>query len=193
MNHDNLVARIKRDDHEAFKLIFNDLYASLLAYVITFTHDQAEAKDIVQNSFIILWDKRKGLSENSSLKSYLHTVAYNLCVSRYRKNQFKSKVFDELKLIALNNRIADDTSVQEERTKKLLVLIENLPSKCKQIVLLNKRDGIKYKDIAVMLNISTKTVESQMRIAFKKIRKGFKNDALYLFVSLKKLMRQHQS
>jgi len=190
MKNEDLVLRIKKNDHAAFEHIFKKLYPSLLAYVTTFTQDTQEAKDIVQNSFIILWNKRKDLLPNSSLKSYLFTVSYNLYITKYRKDQIKNKVFTELKFSALNNRITENENSKEKRTEKLLILIDELPPKCKEILLLNKRDGVKYKEISKRLNISIKTVESQMRIAFKKIRSGFKNDKFILMVILKKLINK---
>ena len=68
-----------------------------------------------------------------------------------------------------------------KRTKKLIEIIEELPPKCKEILLLNKREGKKYHEIAEQLQISIKTVESQMRIAYKKIREGFSKAPLFLF------------
>jgi len=75
----------------------------------------------------------------------------------------------------------------EKRLEKLKAIIETLPEKCKEILLLNKMDGLKYREIAIKLNISIKTVEAQMRIAFQKIREGFKDNPLILFVLFKKL------
>ena len=175
MDDNELVLRIKHDDHRAFRIIFKSLYEPLLAYVITFTHDRQEAKDIVQNCFITLWDKRKDLLDESSLKNYLFTIAHNLYINQYKKNQYKTKVFDELKYRALNSRINEVGEVTKDRTKKLTLLIDHLPPRCKQILLLNKKEGKKYREIADTLNISIKTVESQMRIAYQKIRAGFNN------------------
>ncbi len=182
MNEQNLILGIKNNDQKAFKLVFKRFYEPLLAYVTTFTMDRQEAKDIVQNSFIILWEKRKNLSNDSSLKSYLFTVAHNLFINHYRKNKFKNKIFIELKSKALSSRINEEECTTIEKTKELLILIDSLPPKCKKILLLNKREGLKYKEIANRLNISVKTVESQMRIAYQKIRKGFKNSPLVLSI-----------
>ena len=188
MKNDELLLKIQQNDAKAFKLVFKSLHPSLLAYVTTFTHNKQDAKDIVQNSFIILWNKRNELLPNSSLKSFLFTVAHNLYITEYRKKQVKLKVVEELKAEALNSRIEEDESIKEQRAVKLLGLIEQLPPKCKEILLLNKRDGVKYKEISNQLNISIKTVESQMRIAFTKIREGFKNDEFILFVFFKKFL-----
>ena len=188
MNDQHLILGIKNNDQKAFKLVFKCFYEPLLAYVTTFTMDRQEAKDIVQNSFIILWEKRKKLSDDSSIKNYLFTVAHNLFINQHRKNQFKNKVFIELKSKALSNRINEEEITTLERIKKLLVLIDSLPPRCKEILLLNKREGLKYKEIANRLNISVKTVESQMRIAYQKIREGFKHNPLVLSIIINKLL-----
>ena len=186
MNDSQLVLMLKSDDKKVFNEIFKQHYTPLLAYVVTFIGNPNEAKDIVQNSFIILWNKRKKLSDDSSLKNYLFTVARNLYITQYRKKATQLKFFDELKFNALNDRVIEDDTIANERSKRLLVLIEELPPKCKEILLLNKHEGLKYAEISQTLNISIKTVESQMRIAFKKIRLGFKKDGLYLFIAFKK-------
>ena len=185
MNDNQLVLMLKNDDRKVFNTIFKQHYRSLLAYVVTFTGNKNKAKDIVQDSFIVLWDKRKNLSEDSSLKNYLFTVAHNLYITQYRKKVTEIKFFDELKFNALNDRIFEDDTFTKERVKKLLDLIDELPPKCKEVLLLNKKEGLKYAEISKKLNISIKTVESQMRIAFKKIRLGFKKDELYLFMAFK--------
>jgi RNA polymerase sigma-70 factor (ECF subfamily) len=185
MNDSQLVLLLKSDDKKVFNHIFKQHYKPLLAYVVTFTGNKNRAKDIVQNSFIILWNKRKTLSDDSTLKSYLFTVAHNLYITQYRKKATQIKFFDELKYNALNERVTEDDTIAKERINKLLDLIDELPPKCKEILLLNKQEGLKYAEISETLNISIKTVESQMRIAFKKIRLGFKKDELYLFMAFK--------
>jgi RNA polymerase sigma-70 factor (ECF subfamily) len=83
------------------------------------------------------------------------------------------------------DRIQEDSDVLEERIQKMKQVIDSLPPKCKEIIMLNKIQGVKYKDIAEQMGISVKTVESQMRIAFTKIREAFKEDPALLFILLK--------
>lgn len=85
---------------------------------------------------------------------------------------------------SLRERITEDNELLEKRIKKMKDIIEILPPKCKKIIKLNKIDGKKYSEIAELMNISVKTVESQMRIAFNKIRKAFKDDKMVLFMLL---------
>lgn len=167
---------------EVFKIVFEQLYGPLLAYTKTLTNNQEQAKDIVQNCFIILWLKRPDLIENPSLKSFLFTTAHNSFIDHHRKNKRKNKILDELKYsMAKENIIVEDGNL-DTKVKRLKLIITKLPPKCQEILLLNKRDGLKYKEIAVTLNVSEKTVESQMRIAFKKIRDAFKEDPQFLIL-----------
>ena len=189
MTNDEMVLQLKQGNHIVFKIIFESLYPSLLAYVTSFTHNQQEAKDIVQNSFIILWNGRKKLKEKSCLKNYMFRLAHNLFINEYRKEKFKNKVYTDLKLTALNARISEDKAIGDQRSQKLLELIDELPPRCKEILKLNKNDGLKYQEISVLLGISVKTVESQMRIAFKKIRSGFNQHKFILFLFLKKILK----
>ncbi|PHQ58994.1 MAG: RNA polymerase sigma-70 factor [Maribacter sp.] len=189
MDKTKLVCDIKNGDQLAFKLIYEEFYEPLLAYITTFTRNRQDAKDIVQNCFIILWNKRKDLADDSSLKSYLFTVAHNLYINQYKKDLYRSRVLDELKFKALNNRIDESRTITEARIERMTLLIENLPPRCKQIFLMSKREGKKYIEISTLLNISSKTVESQMRIAYQKIRDGFQKDKLVIFLCFKKIRR----
>jgi RNA polymerase sigma-70 factor (ECF subfamily) len=170
---------------EDFKLVFNQLYGPLLAYTKTLTNNYDQAKDIVQNCFIALWQKRPDLIESKSLKSFLYTTAYNSFIDLYRKDQRKNKILDELKYNMAKECLIEESNNPDYKIKKLKMVIDELPPKCREILLLNKRDGLKYKEIAVIKSISEKTVESQMRIAFAKIREAFKEGDPLLFLLFK--------
>ncbi|MEG3659928.1 sigma-70 family RNA polymerase sigma factor [Arenibacter palladensis] len=167
---------------ENFKLVFEQLYGPVLAYTKTLTNSHDKAKDIVQNCFIILWQKRPDLIESPTLKRFLFTTAYNSFVDLYRKDQRKNTILDDIKYSMAYEHTNEENGNVEIKIKKLKMVIQQLPPKCQQILLLNKRDGLKYKEIALRLDISVKTVESQMRIAFKKIRETFKADEIMFFL-----------
>lgn len=181
MDDSLLIEAIKNDDNEAFKIFFNRYYKPLVAYINTYTSDLSLAEDITQQTFITLWSKRSKLAVIKSPKSYLYSIAYNIYIDNYRKTKKQDAFFDELREKALRDSILEDKETLEEKLKKLKDIISTLPVKCKEILELNKLKGLKYKEIASKLDISEKTVESQMRIAFQKIRKGFESDELFLF------------
>jgi len=178
-----------RQKEEDFKLVFEQLYGPVLAYTKTLTNNHDQAKDIVQNCFITLWQKRPDLLASPTLKRFLFTTAYNSFIDLYRKDQRKNKILDDLKYSMAKENLSEDEGYNDLKIKKLKIVIDLLPPKCREILLLNKRDGLKYKEIALKLNISEKTVESQMRIAFKKIREEFKNEKQFFVLIMNNISK----
>ena len=73
------------------------------------------------------------------MKNYLFTVAHNLYITKYLKDKLKIKKINEMKFEALSDNISEDERTLEQKSKKLLELLEKLPPRCKQIILLNKK------------------------------------------------------
>ena len=185
MQEKSVLQKIKNGDEQAFKIFFKSFYHLLFGYIISLTLDRNQAEDITQQAFINFWSKRSKIDINRSPKSYLFTIAHNLFLDSQR--QLKSER-NYLQLIQKETLI-EDTEEQEkhiEKIEKLRQAINQLPDKCKTILLLNKIEGLKYQEIADRLQISIKTVESQMRIAFSKIREDFKNDKIILWLFFNK-------
>tara|TARA_Y100000588_G_C14240096_1_gene918962 strand:- start:1323 stop:1898 length:576 start_codon:yes stop_codon:yes gene_type:complete len=178
-----LFLKIKDNNSLAFQQFYNKYYQRLLSYIITFTKDRDQAKDIVQEAFVILWTNRESIDTSKSPKSYIFFVARNIFIDHYRKEKRDLQFLIELKETALSEQIENDSEEIKQRIEKIKRMIENLPEKCKIILKLSKIEGLNYQEIANHLNISPKTVESQMRIAFNKIREQFSEEDLIFFFS----------
>ncbi|MDO5969398.1 RNA polymerase sigma-70 factor [Flavivirga aquimarina] len=186
LSNDSILAKsIKKGNRKAFRILFERYYKKLLDYAVTYTHDLHEAEDIVQQTFITLWKNKLKINTEKSIKSYLYRITYNTYIDTYRKQKRRDAFFNELKEQVLRERITEDSEVLEKRITKLKNTIEKLPEQCKEILYLNKFEGLKYKEISEQLDISIKTVESHMYTAYKKIRKAFKEDNLFLFFAYK--------
>ncbi|MBD0835440.1 RNA polymerase sigma factor [Aestuariibaculum suncheonense] len=182
MSDIELSEAIKKGDETAFKELFDRYYKRVVAYVLTISKDQDLSSDIGQQTFITLWETKEKLDTSKSTKSYLFKIAYNKYIDHCRKTKKKETFIDELKNDSLQ-LITEDEDIIEKKLKKLRLLIDELPERCREILKLNKIEGLKYKEIAEHFGISQKTVESQMRIAYQKIREGFEGDnELYLFI-----------
>ncbi len=176
-----LIAAIQNNDKASFKALFNRYYKPLVGYMTTFTHDKDLSEDIIQQTFIIIWTKRQKFNITKSPKSYLYSVAYNTYIDHFRKMKSQQTFFDDLREQTLRNTIVEDKELLETRLSKLKSIVDTLPPRCKEILELNKINGLKYREIATKLKISQKTVEAQMRIAYKKIRQGFEKDNMFFF------------
>lgn len=175
MDDKRLWLEIQKGDGSALRQLFDLYYKTLSIYIVQFTNNMEDAEDIAQSTFVKLWEKRNKINITTSLKSYLFRSAYNSYMDQIRKEKRKDLMIAELKYQALTATIDEDSSKEEERVNKIKEVVNDLPDKCKEILLLSKSEGLKYKEIAERLGISIKTVESQIRIAFQKIRKTFES------------------
>lgn len=166
------IKAITDGDKAVFKEIFKLHYQPMCAYIRTYSHNLDLAEDIVQQTFIAIWKKRSSLNIHTSLKSYLYKSAYHNFLDSIKKDKKEAKAMAELKYRTLESEIQQSDDAMAEKIKKLKAIIERLPPRCQDVLRLKLQD-YKYKEIAQELDISVKTVESQMRIAYTKIREGF--------------------
>ena len=154
-------------DNVAFEELFKKYFASLMAFSRKILGDEDDAREVVHQVFINLWEKRDEIDLSTSLKSYLFTSVNNrsLNVIRDRK-KFSSQEVPE-------QAGEWDVSAQLESMEleeKIREAIASLPERCRVIFELNRFDGMKYSEIAGHLDISVKTVENQMTKALKLLR-----------------------
>lgn len=161
-----LAQRLISGDSKAYDFLMEFYYQSLCAYAQSLCYDHALAEDIVQNVFVKMWDKRKKINPDLSIKSYLYKSVYNEFIDQYRKN--KPVIYLEKKYFEAIDLVVDIEPEELEGLIKLMnIEIENLPSKCKEIFLMNKKEGLTHTEISEYLNISIKTVEGHITRAFK--------------------------
>ncbi|RTE54302.1 RNA polymerase sigma-70 factor [Arenibacter aquaticus] len=183
-----LAKRLILGDEKAYDLLMDSYYQNLCTYAQSLCHDHSMAEDIVQNVFVTIWTNRKNINPKLSVKSYLYKSVYNEFINQYRKN--KPVIYLEKKYFEAIDLVAD---IEPEELDGLINLmnaeIENLPSKCREIFLMNKKEGLTHTEISEYLNISIKTVEGHITRAFKILTEklGSKVEAvLFILFSFKK-------
>ena len=165
----NLIWHLKKGNEDAFSFLVKNFNHQLCVYASSLVNNESLAEDIVQNVYIKTWEKRKLLSENFSIKSFLYKSVYNEYIDQYRKN--RSVTLLEKKYIeALDTIVEEDYSVLEKLYHLVQKEIQNLPPKCKNTFLLSKQEGLSNAEISEYLNISIKTVEAHITKAFCLIR-----------------------
>ena len=157
----------------------------MCAYIRSYTPDLDSAEEIAQTTFVKFWNKRMEIEIHTSLKSYLFKMAYHAFLKNLRQKDKRSTLLEELKHQAIQEEENRPQTDLMEATIRLRKVVDTLPPRCQEILRL-KLQGYKYQEIADNLDISIKTVESQMRIAFIKIREGF-GDKLFLMILLNKI------
>lgn len=153
---------------------FNDLfrynYRPLCLYVLHYLQDVDLAEDIVQESFTTLWEKLQEGTHVQNRRSYLYMMVRNRCLDHLRKKGIPT---ESIKPYDTYGIIDDDDAQERSQTEAhLWTAIDSLPDKCREIFILNKRDGLKYEEIADELGLSVNTVRNQISKALKILKDG---------------------
>jgi RNA polymerase sigma-70 factor (family 1) len=168
----DLQYRIARlDDQQAYRELYTSLYSYLFGFAKTIVQSRESAEEVVSDVFIKLWERRKELEKIENLKVYLYVATRNIAFNYLDKQKRNSTN-------SIDDVEAEFTSIDFDPEQLLITAdmlaliqkaIDQLPPKCKIIFKLAKEDGLKYREVAEVLNISVKTVENQLAIALYKI------------------------
>lgn len=162
---------------ENFDSIYINNFSRLFLFAKEYVLFDEEAENIVQDIFLMLWEKREALRVDVSLTAYLFTLVKNKCID-FLRHQMVEQMYSEnvkheyneelnVKLFALES-FDHNFSSEEDIETLLRNAIDKLPERCRLIFIKSRIEGKKYKEIAEELNLSVNTVEGQISIALKK-------------------------
>ena len=170
----DLVIGIKNGDHRSLELLFRRLHPRLCAYANKFLQNTNDAEEIVQELFFTIWNHRERLDENKSLYSYLFKSTKNSCLNFLESKKHKTKYDDLMRFLYIQESSDNVNSyhvlLASELEKDFNKALERLPHECRKVFELSRIEGLKYQQIADKLNVSIKTVETQMSRALAKLR-----------------------
>lgn len=159
------------EDMGAYRQLYELLFDSLHRFSYAFVKSNEAAEEIVSDVFIKLWQIRGRLMEIENLRVYLFTIAKNFSlnyITRYFKNPVISLDEVDLKTV-IEVKSLEDSYISADLLAKVRQTINQLPPQCRIIFQLVKEEGLKYKEVAAILNISTLTVRNQVAIAIRKL------------------------
>jgi len=158
-----------------FESLFRSEYKGMLYFAILYVKEEEAAKEIVQEAFINLWEKRESIDPEREVKSYLSSSVRNRCLNYLRDNKrFNGTLLSLGGLLPLPASEEYNQIEFRELSGQIHRAIEELPEKCREIFRLNRFEQMKYQQIADYLNISIKTVETQMSKALAHLRSRIK-------------------
>jgi len=167
----DLIVRLKEGDQTAFEMLFHFYYAGLVMYSTQFTSDRIEAEEVVQKLFVRLWQKRQQIIPSDSFKNYLFFSVKNGSLNFLKHKKIEEKYIRQLTGLSNSHLVYDpDLYIASELQEKIKKTIELLPEKCREIFILSRMRGKKNEEIAIELNISKRTVETQISKALKVLR-----------------------
>lgn len=166
------------DDPLAYKELFLLYHKRLVNFSMTITKSKETAEEVVSDVFMKIWTGRSTLTGIQNFHLYIYIATKNLSINRLLKEK-KEKSFSLDETVINTQTIYADPEqlmITAEMYKRIRHAIENLPPKCQLIFKLVREDGLKYREVAELLNLSLKTVENQMSIALKKITESIRFD-----------------
>jgi RNA polymerase sigma-70 factor (family 1) len=170
-----------RDNFDKIYILY---YSRMHRFAKEYVLSNEDAENIVQDVFMLLWERRDVLNIQINLASYLFSLVKNKCLDYLRHQVIVDEYKQDLSLkLAALEQLNYSLSSEADVERIITDAINNLPDRCKQIFLKSRIQGKKYKEIAEELDISVNTVENQMAIALKKLRIELK-ELLPLFIFL---------
>jgi RNA polymerase sigma-70 factor (ECF subfamily) len=168
----------------SFEQIYLQYYSKMKRFAQEYVSTEADAENILQDVFADFWEKREIMLTHINVIAFLFTAIRNRCIDYLRRKTKEQEAMEYLQeeynltvKINLDSLVALDAGLfyREDIEKTVNRAIEALPDKCRRIFIMNKFKGKKQKDIADELNISVNTVETQMGIAYRKLKESLKD------------------
>jgi len=173
-------------DEKAFAELFRHFYDRLLHFCIQYVHSREAAEEIVSDVFVKIWNRRSELEKVVNLEVYLFVAVKNHSLNyleQYSSLRI-SPINEETGIAELTNSVDPEKTMEwKEILFRMDQEVSRLPDQCRRVFKLIKEEGFKYKDVAEILNISPRTVETQLFRAMKRL-----NEIIgpYMFNRIKK-------
>jgi RNA polymerase sigma-70 factor (family 1) len=173
--------KIANGDQNAFRELFHLFQKKLTHFASAIVRSNDAAREIVDEVFIKIWRNKANIIQIENLTVYLYTAAKNTSLN-YLSARAKENITDSFDFFSV--QLSDDQSpekklITSELMKKISTAIDQLPPRCKMVFKLVREDGLSYKEVGAILNISPKTVDAQMVIAVKQISEKVRPDFDY--------------
>lgn len=164
------------DDQLAYKRLFELFSKGMLAFAFTLVRSREVAEEIVSDVFIKIWLHRKNLPGIRNLRLYLYTSTRNLSLNYLRRGnpEFALDLSGIEADAAFSWDNPEELFITRELRRRISGTVEQLPPKCRLIFRLVKEDGLSYREVSELLQISSKTIESQIGIALKRISRSIR-------------------
>ena len=160
LSYEELVSRIKKSDRRAFDELYERCWEKLYTQGASKLKSDDLAKDIVQDIFVDLWTKRENLAIDN-ITNYLSRAVRFKVIDQIRRKDYHQKEIDEIANIIAGSEFADSKFLENELNEIIILLMDRLPKKRREIFKLRFQEDLSTKEISELLKISPKTVQNQ--------------------------------
>jgi RNA polymerase sigma-70 factor (ECF subfamily) len=163
---------IRSGNESAFEEMFRAYYPGLCRFAAEYVDSANRARDLVQDVFLRIWERREEWRVHRSLKAYLYQAVRNRALNQARNEGTKQSVEEDLQytMDGRERQTATDDIHAKTLSAEVEAAIQDLPERRRTAFLLHRRHGLTYKEIACAMGITAKTVENQIGRALKTLR-----------------------
>lgn len=161
-----LQRKLTNGDPKALEEIYNLYFPRVYAVAFKYVKNESVALDLVQDSFLKIWNNRKKVHLDLPMEQQLYVITKNVVFDYFRKRLNEEKLLSEYRI---DQELEQDqpAPTQQDQLKKLHALLELLPERQRDVFKMVKFEGLSYKEVSSRLNISKHTVSSHFSAAMK--------------------------
>lgn len=177
MEEKEIITQLKQGDHKAFEWVYNRYWSQVYNFCRLYINSIEDTKEVAQQVFVKIWEVRTFIDEEKSFKGFLfiitRNIIFNLSKKKFNEDFYKLSVLNAYSASNIQTEYSIEEAMEEKELREYInQLIQSLPSRQKEIFLLSRKSHLSYKEIAIKLNISEKTVEHNISKALKYLREN---------------------
>ncbi|MEC5145684.1 RNA polymerase sigma-70 factor [Chitinophaga sp. 212800010-3] len=166
-----LALLVAQDDRQAYNQLYSNFYKPVYAVMLQYTKNAEDAEDILQLTFLRLWEKRQELPAVKSLEDWIFIIARNEFLNKFRKRRSESTYRQYLlQVFSEEYQSPEELLITRQREELLEKAIASLPERQREAFLLCRQKGFTYEKAAVVMNVSRETVKEHMSRGLKSLK-----------------------
>jgi RNA polymerase sigma-70 factor (family 1) len=169
---EQLIERVTQSNEEAFRLLFEKYQPILFRNILHSVRDADAAHDVVQETFIRVWQHRASLRPSESFLAYVFRISRNLVLDGAKYREVRRRLENEIPHASTSGDDPESATELSMLEEKLAEVVRELPPKCREVFILSRMEGMSHAEISKHLNLSPKTVENQITRALEFLRRS---------------------
>lgn len=177
----DLVLLLAEDDYEAFRILYSRYWKRMLVKAFTQLKSHVDAEEVVQDSFVNLWRRRKTLQLKHTFHTYIGSVVRYEVMAKIAGNKMNFVSIEDAKPAVIEDDSTQQWLAFSDLQEEIEAAIQALPDKCRLVFRMSRNQGLTDKQISEELGISKKTVEAHVSKALKDLRLSLGRNFIFLF------------
>ena len=165
-----MLKALRDGDHQAFQVVYLHYATPIKDFLTVLTRSEEDAREITQDVFANIWEKRDQIDPEKSIKGYLYTSARNAALKLFEHRKVRDKYAETSSYSSDEALFSDEILIAEETRILIEIAVSRMPPQRKKIFELSREEGLKSTEIAERLNLSRHTVDNHLAAAKKDIK-----------------------